>query len=501
MSLAAVSTEALIEAAWHAGDLRYLLHDGQIELREMVRESDDIIDVILAARRYGKSWGGVVDSAEEIAACEEHGVRDRWLIAAQTQKDAEAIIAPHVEDVMRDAPKKYRPKFNAQKLRWTWEGGCVLQLAGTDGRNRDRLRGRGARRVLVDEAGFHDDFEYLIKSVLLPQALNARSRFTIRGYEHPSLARFGPPGKVLLMSTPSRSPEHPFVAEYCRQAEERGRLRIKTIYDAPHITREAADRFIAESGGMQSTNVRREYFCERIVEESRAIVPEFSQRRDALVHVRAMPIHFRCFTVADFGFSDMSVIGFWEHHFDDDVLYQRDELVFRNQGTNVIAPAVAAKELTLWRREPNERWGDPNSSQSTATRESEIVINDFVIYHGQRWAPTNRDRLQPAVNALRVACAQGSVAWHPDCTVTIAHMGGGVWNDQRSSFARSGEHGHFDGIAQAMYAHRHVDRTTSPYPNVPTHLQHGDAFVRHDVIHEKSTSGKLERALGGGKRR
>jgi len=478
VSLAAVSTEALIEAAWHAGDLRYLLHDGQLELRRMVHEEPARRQVILCSRRWGKSFLSCVMSIE--MALSKPG--SRTLLAAPTQKDAEGIMVPHLEDVMSECPDDLRPKFNSQKLRWSFPNGSTIQLAGTDSTNANRLRGRAADLAILDEAGFMTELDYVVQSVVLPQLMTTG-------------------GKLIMPSTPSRSPEHPFVARYCREAEEAGRLRVKTVYDAPHLSPETVEEFKRESGGEETTEWRREYMCERIVEESRAIVPEFSQRRDLLVHVRAMPIHFRCFTVADFGFSDMSVIGFWEHHFDDDVLYQRDELVFRNQGTNVIAPAVAAKELMLWGREPHERWGDPNSSQSTATRESEIVINDFVIYHGQRWAPTNRDRLQPAVNALRIACAEGSVAWHPDCTVTTAHMGGGVWNDQRSSFARSGGLGHFDGIAQSMYAHRHVDRSESPYPNVPRHLQHGDAFVRHDVIHEKSTSGKLEQALGGGRRR
>jgi len=497
-SLAHIDTGSLLAGVWSVPDLTYLLHDGQIELRELARGSDRVTDVVLCARRWGKSWGAVVDTAEECVALDQLGMRDRFLLAAQTQKDAEGIIAPHMEDVLRDCPAKYKPRFNAQKLRWTWPHGSVVQLAGTDGKNRDRLRGRGARRVRVDEAGFHDDFEYLIRSVLLPQALRVRSRWMQHGYEHPSLARFGPPGKVTMLSTPSRSPEHPFMSKYVLEAEARGELRTKTIYDAPHITREAADLFIAESGGAESTDVRREYFCERVVDESRAIVPEFTRHRADLICDRPKPRYHRCYTIADFGFSDMTVVGFWEHHFDDDLLYQRDELVFRNASTATIAPAIAEREVELWGRASDERWGDPNSTASTAVRESEITINDFVEYHGQRWSACRRDRLHPAVNALRVSVGRGGMAWHPRCTTTIAHLGGGIWNASRSSFERSGEHGHFDGVAMAMYAERHIDRSRNPYPANPL-TGHDDAFVRHDRLQEQQ-HGAVQ-ALFGGKRR
>jgi hypothetical protein len=468
-----------------------------MELRELSRNSSELIDITLCARRWGKSWGAAVDDIEEATALDALGMRDRFLFAAQTQVDAEGIIAPHVEDVLRDCPKRMRPKFNAQKLRWTWPNGSVIQLAGTDGKNRDRLRGRGARRIRVDEAGYHDDFEYLINSVLLPQALRSRSKWMQRGYPHPSLARFGPPGKVIMLSTPSRSPSHPFVARYVLRAEEEGRLRIKTIFDAPHITREAAELFINESGGLDSTDVRREYLCERIVDESRAIVPEFWRHRADIVADIDAPDFFRCYTVADFGYNDLTVVGFLEHHFKDDLLYQRDELVFRNTGSHIIAPAVAEREFALWGKAPDHRYGDPNASKSHG-EESEITLGDLAELHGQTWAPVRRDKLTAGVNALRVAIAGGRRAWHPRCVTTIAHLSGGVWNAHRTSFDRSGEHGHFDAVAMSVYSEREIDRTRNPYP------AHGfkgrdNAFIRHDRV-EEHNHGAVNAWLGGKRR-
>lgn len=496
-SLAAIDTASLLAGVWSACDLTYLLHEGQVEIRDTVRESGDIIDVILAARRYGKSWYACVESVEEAIECDKLGLAERFVIAAQTQVDAEGIFVPHMEEILRDCPTKLRPAFNGQKLRWTWPSGTRIQLAGTDGKNRDRLRGRGARRVRVDEAGFHDDFEYLIRSVLLPQCLKSRSDAT-RREEPPSLRRFGLPGKLLMLSTPSRTPDHPFVAKYCLEAEEAGKLRVKTIYDAPHISREAADAFIAESGGLDSTDVRREYFCERVVDEARAIVPEFWRHRADIVADIDAPDFFRCYTVADFGYNDLTVVGFLEHHFRDDLLYQRDELVFRNTGSHIIAPAVAEREFALWGKAPDHRYGDPNASKSHG-EESEITLGDLAELHGQTWAPVRRDKLTAGVNALRVAIAGGRRAWHPRCVTTIAHLSGGVWNAHRTSFDRSGEHGHFDAVAMSVYSEREIDRTRNPYP---AHGFRGrdDAFIRHDKI-EEHNHGAVSAWLGGGRRR
>ncbi|MCU0646680.1 MAG: hypothetical protein MUF00_01680 [Gemmatimonadaceae bacterium] len=475
MSLADIDTRALLDGVWRAADLSYLLHDGQVRAMRAFDASKRRVFVESMSRRWGKSWkNGAV------------GVRGALrkpdaivLYATPTQKMARTIVEPHLRQILADAPLSMRPSYSRQEGVWRFPNGSEIRLAGCDNGNAERLRGAACDLFIVDEAGFVDDLEYVVQDILLPQTLTTN-------------------GRGLLSSTPSRSPEHAFVSRYMLDAEADGSLYHATIHDAPHISAETIAEYCAECGGEESTTWQREYLARAIVDETRAIVPEFFRHRsDVVVDIEAPRYCYR-YTVADFGYNDLTVVGFFEHHFTEDVLYQRDELVFRNQGSHVIAPAVAEREAALWGRAPDARFGDPNASKSHG-EESEITLGDLAELHGQVWAPVRRDKLTAGVNALRVAIAGGRRAWHPRCTTTIAHLAGGVWNAHRTSFERSGEHGHFDAVAMSVYSEREIDRSRNPYP---AHEMHGrpDAFIRHDRLRE-ANHGAVEAWMGGGRRR
>lgn len=474
-SLAHIDTRALLAGVWAAPDLTYLLHEGQVAARAAFRAAKRRVFVEAMSRRWGKSWKNATLAVEGALARPDAIV----LYATPTQKMARTIIEPHLRQILADAPERMRPSYSRQEGIWRFPNGSEIRLAGCDNGNAERLRGAACDLFIVDEAGFVDDLEYVVQDVLLPQTLTTD-------------------GRGLLSSTPSRSPEHAFVSRYMLEAEADGSLYHATIHDAPHLDAATIAEYCEECGGEESTTWQREYLARAIVDETRAIVPEFFRYRADLICERPKPRYFRCYTVADFGFSDMTVVGFFEHHFDDDILYQRAELVFRNASTATIAPAIAEREVELWGRQPDERWGDPNSTASTAARESEITIGDLVEYHGQRWAACRRDKLHPAVNALRVSIGRGGMAWHPSCATTIAHLGGGIWNAGRSAFERSGEHGHFDGVAMCMYAERHIDRSRNPYPLNPL-AGADDAFVRHDRLQERQ-HGAVQQLFGGRRR-
>lgn len=466
-SLADIETRALLDAVWSVPDLTYLLHAGQVRARQAFHDATRRVFVESMSRRWGKSWKNSTLAIESAV-----GGPDRIVLyATPTQKMARTIVEPHMRQILADAPEAMRPSYSRQEGIWRFPNGSEVRLAGCDNGNAERLRGAACDLFVVDEAGFVDDLEYVVQDILLPQTLTTN-------------------GRGLLSSTPSRSPEHPFVSRYMLDAEAAGTLYHATIHDAPHISPEMIAEYCEECGGEESTTWQREYLARAIVDDTRAIVPEFSRHRADVVCVRERPVYYRCYTVADFGYSDLTVVGFWEHHFGDDVLYQRDELVFRNTSSAGIAPAVAEKEHALWGRNPDMRYGDPNA-HGQAVRESEITLGDLYEHHGQVWSACRRDKLQPGINALRVAVGSGQMAWHPDCRTTIAHMGGGIWNAQRTGFERSGEHGHFDGIAMCMYAHRHVERSENPYPANPL-AGRDDAFVRHDLLRAASVSGALE---------
>ena len=453
-----------LRVCWEACDLSYLLHSSQEELRAEYQAHGARRFTVVCARRWGKSFWLCVEAVEKALATPNADIK----YAAPTQKEARKIMREVMRPILRDCPEDMAPRFMKAEGEYQFRNGSIITLAGCDSGNADRLRGTSCHLGILDEAGFIDDLEYVVKSVLFPQLLTTG-------------------GRMILASTPSRSPAHPFVAKYMLEAEAAGALRRRTIYDAPHVTESMLREYIAEAGGEDTSDWRREGLAEAVVDQSRAIVPEFTDERADLVVELRDEEHVDRYVVADFGYSDMTVIGFFEWRFRQAKLYQVDELVFRNKSSADIAPAVTAKERELWGTEPPMiRFGDPNAHASHGLK-SRITLQDLAIEHGQAWAPVRRDHLEAGVNALRLASREHRYAIHPRCTTTIAHLAGGIWNAQRTSFAKSGEHGHFDGVAMIMYANRHIDRTHNPGP------RHGNAT--QDTHHvpktdERSATGK-----------
>ena len=81
------------------------------------------------------------------------------------------MIYPALKVIFHDAPPELNLDllWNASEGELRFPNGSILTIAGTDGNNADNLRGAYAHLVIADEAGFMDDLDYVIKSVLLPQ--------------------------------------------------------------------------------------------------------------------------------------------------------------------------------------------------------------------------------------------------------------------------------------------------------------------------------------------
>ena len=469
-----ISKADLLKYAWtKRKDLSYLLHSGQKIIRNSIANSPRQEQVILCSRRWGKSYLAAV-LAIEAAMAKSYS---RILIVCPTLKEAENIFVGHIEMILADSPSMYNWSFNQTKKKWTLWNKSVIVLGGTDNKNSDRLRGTKADLIIIDEAGMCSDFEYLVESVLRPQTLTTG-------------------GKIIMCSTPSVSVMHPFMARYVNAAEERGELNVYTVYDAPHLSAEVIEKLKEEAGGEETTSWRREYMCEKIVEETIAIVPEFDKMKKELVVEHSLPRYFQCYTVADFGFNDLTVVGFWEYLFDEGLLYCRDELVFKNQGTAMIAPAIRERELKLWGRQADKRYGDPNTGNSnsqttTGTRKKSVIaLADFHTFHDLHFSPVNRSELQQTVNKLREAITRKELNFHPRCHTTISHMKGGIWNDSRTSFERSAGTGHFDAIAMVMYANKHIDRQHNPNPIIPPGLNRNDIAVSPAYLEQRKSQGQ-----------
>lgn len=459
-------------ALWRVGDLGWALHADQHAARATVAAAERRgvrRTVCMCGRRWGKTRFFVVDALEYGM---QHGGA-RMPYAALTWKSATGFVFPEVEALSAYAPADVRPAIVDGEVRFA-NGSKILVSGCEDERKADRLRGPSAHRAYIDEAGFIDILDYVLRSVLAQQLLTTD-------------------GAMLVASSPPLTPVHPFV-ELVGDAQARGALVRRKTSDAPHVSHEALARLCEEMGGAQSTEYRRECECEIITDESRAVLPEWSAHAPAVVprvgH-DGKPLwwpeaeHRHWFVAADLGYIDLTVVllGWWD--FLGHRLVVEDERVLVRPTSGDVQRAAAEMEASHGAR-PKTRVADAPP----------IVVADMARLQPHeaepaRWKVTKKDDREGAINALRLMVARHELVIHPRCTTTIAHCEFAIWNKMRSDFDRSDKEGlgHFDALAALVYLARSVQRT-NPYPGKPPPSHMAGLSVPAHIAHPPSP-GKL----------
>lgn len=440
----------VVHAFWRDADLEYLLHQGQAAVLVAFAACASRRFVVECARRWGKSWFACVLAI--MFALQRPGAQIRY--AAPTQRMVRKIITPLMREILEDCPEELRPSWNVQEGVWRFPNGSEIHVAGCDAGGADALRGTSTDLAIVDEAGFVDDLEYLVQSVLLPQLLTVD-------------------GRMVLISTPSVSPDHAWT-HYCEEAETSGGYYHATIYDAPHITAEQREEFFREAGGERSIAARRELLAERVIDETRAVVPEFAGLEPRIVREHPRPTHFHAFVAGDIGFVDLAVFAFAHVDFKAGLLVVEDEVAMQRAKSTDINVAVARKERELWGdKRPRVRVidaaaitvADMDERVDVERGERAHALTPEAHVHDMRWQLTQKDEADAALNALRVFLPR--LVIHPRCTTIRGHLRGAIWNKARTSYERverAGVRHHFDGVDAVKYLVRHADMHANPYP-------------------------------------
>lgn len=462
MTLQKFSRDQLVASAWHKGDLTYKLYSAQRDIKEKFTHAPGRVFVVCCSRRLGKSYLALVLAIE--ACLKQKRAQVRY--AAPQKTMVRNIIMPLMEDILEDCPKEWKPAFHRQDGVYTFPNGSELHIAGCDAGGSERLRGVSTDLAIVDEAGFvggsdGNELEYVAQDILLPQTLTTD-------------------GKVLLISTPSRTPEHAFVKVYCPQAEAEGRYVHKNIYEAlkgpipsPKITEERIEELKKSSGGADNTTWQREYLAQVVADEELMVLPEVLQKRDTLVQDIERPEFYDSYVGADFGFSDFTAIVFGYYHFPLAKVVIEDELVFQRTNSGKVAKACLAKELELWGAPPKLRVGDATNQ----------LRADLAADHGLTFRmPKKDDTKEAMVNQLRLLIQKDGLIVHPRCVNTIAHLQGAVWNRERTKFARSGALGHFDFVDAVLYLVRFIRQGGNPFP-----LYRGVSIDTHHIPPKQNT--------------
>jgi hypothetical protein len=304
--------------------------------------------------------------------------------------------------------------------------------------------------VLVDEAGFCNDLENVVKSVLMPTTTHTG-------------------GKIVLASTPPEDLEHDFL-KFIEAAQFAGNLTKKTIDDNPLLDKEQVTRIEIAMGGRTSERFRREYLCDIIKSADISVIPEFTEElENEIVKDWPKPPHYDCYEAMDLGGKDLTVVLFGYYDFRGSKLIIEDELVMDFSKANCGIPQLI---LGIRERE-NKNWNNiyTNEVKKPYMRVSDInyIVTQQIAAdtHGEIYfSIPKKDDKDAAINNLRVLLANKKIIIHPRCKTLIRHLKNVRWFSQKNknTFARSPDNGHYDAVDALIYLTRSVAFTKNPYP-------------------------------------
>lgn len=286
---------------------------------------------------------------------------------------AKTNIKPIMDEIFKDCPPELKPEFKQNDYLFQFPNGSQIQMAGTDGGHHDTLRGSKADLWIVDEAGFCDELNYVVRSVLGPTVLTTG-------------------GRGIMASTPAKTEDHDFNEIYVKQAEDRGKLIKFTIFDNPLLTdKEIQDEINKYPLGKEDPEFRREYLCELIVSDERRVVPEFNEKlQQKIIRDHVKPAFYDSYVCMDVGGKDQTAILFAYYDFKNACIVIEDELVYTEQDFRIdkAAEDIIKMENKLWTspitgelKKPYMRISDNNNV---------ILLNDLAIRYNLTFIPTKK---------------------------------------------------------------------------------------------------------------
>ena len=423
---------------WKRGKIRsFLLDPCQQGIAKEFDESKSMKHIILCSRRLGKSYTLCTLAVEQALAAKNQYIK--YLTA--TARDTREIVLPLMSKIFATCPNSLRPVYNKHESKYVFKNGSEILLHGVDKDGGESLRGQSADLAIIDEAGFvSGQLDYLVSDILMPMLVERD-------------------GRMLLSSTPPRDAQHPFVSMVA-DAEMRGNLTKRIIYDCPRFTQKQIDTFKEEAGGEDTETFQREYLCKIIRVDEISIVPEFDERAEKEITYNKLEIRYDpdCYVSLDPGYADNAAIlfGYWD--FLNARLVIQREFVASGQTTEQLANVIKRYEKDLWgSKQPYKRISDTDLR----------LIQDLRTLHELKFKKTEKDMKEAQINALRIMVKNRQLLIHESCENLILQLKYGQFKTSssgRRDFKRTAKLGHCDAIDALLYLIRNINRTRNPIP-------------------------------------
>lgn len=468
---------------WMRGSLSWKLDSTQKELYQLYYNTNHKVQTWLLSRRSGKSYSLCILALEQ---CIRHP-RSIVKFVSPTKLQVTNNIRPLLYTILQDCPEEIKPEFKAKDYIYYFPNGSELQLAGTDSGHAEKLRGGDSHIAIVDEAGSCDNLDNIVKSILLPTTLITR-------------------GKVILASTPPEESDHDFI-KFIEDAEMRGSLIKKTIYDNPRITKEQIQELVDELGGEKSEAFQRECLCAIVKDPKSSVIPEFTPEIEKII-IREwpQPPFFDTYEAMDIGFKDMTVVLFGYYDFRADKIIVEDEYCVKGNEISVdrICAKISEKEEALWKNSLTHETKTPYIRVSDINY---IVMKE--IYDASKgkinFIATKKDDKTAAINTVRTLINHKKIIIHPRCETLIRHLRNVKWASRTSgqlTFARSPDDSHYDAVDALIYLVRNIVFGRNPYPaHYDLNLRVEDSFIRNPKKYNATQNSDVYRTIFNIKKR
>lgn len=433
-----------IAASWRLGRLYVHLNPSQKKIYDAYKISSPKNSkfIVNCSRKIGKSVLGFFLSVEKCIEVPNALVA----FIAPTVEDVQAYVRQLHDVVFASCPEELRPRLLKTQL--VFGNGSKILFRGVGkgiGASYNNLRSFAFDLIVLDEAAFSANLDEIVDGALLSTLIPRN-------------------GNMLLLSTPPITPDHIF-KEYCDKAQLEGNYMQLTIRDS-HYPLERQNRFINDMGGLMHHKVRRELFCEFVIDTDFQLCPEWKPEYEREVaQTEQFQLWFK-YDALDQGWTDNSVCGFASVEWvgSKSIIVLRDEICMKSpeQTTDLLAERIIAKEKEVFgKHEVKKRIADNNTPS---------LLQDFNLRHKLYFSPVeSKTYLDVMVSDVRELAKDGRILVSPKCVQTIGCLRNGVWTKTKGGargkeFSRSKTYGHYDGFAMLMYLVRSADLTTNPLP-------------------------------------